>query len=44
MRQKLKSRTIVELPILVNFFMGRNVGLQYEDSVCLLTAARDLVS
>ncbi|KAK0473257.1 hypothetical protein IW261DRAFT_1505179 [Armillaria novae-zelandiae] len=42
MRQKLKSRAIVELPLLVNYFMGRNIGLQYEDSLETARAVIDL--
>lgn len=37
LRKKLKSRTIIGLPTLVHLFMGRNVGLDYENSV----SARD---
>ncbi|KAF8740638.1 hypothetical protein AX14_007779 [Amanita brunnescens Koide BX004] len=33
LRKKLKSRTIIGLPTLVHLFMGRNVGLDYENSV-----------
>ncbi|KAG7450228.1 uncharacterized protein BT62DRAFT_927543 [Guyanagaster necrorhizus] len=42
LRQKLKSRTIVQLALLVNFFMGRNIGLQYEDSLETARAVIDL--
>ncbi|KAF8350218.1 hypothetical protein F5887DRAFT_944324, partial [Amanita rubescens] len=41
-RKKLKSRTIVELPTLVHLFMGRSVGLDYENSLELARAALDL--
>ncbi|KAF8898396.1 hypothetical protein BD779DRAFT_1483689 [Infundibulicybe gibba] len=42
MRKKLKSRTVVELPALVQVFMGRNVRLGYEDSLETARAALDL--
>lgn len=33
LRNKLKSRYIIDLPTLVQLFMGRNMGMGYEDSV-----------
>ncbi|KAF8640406.1 hypothetical protein AX17_000073 [Amanita inopinata Kibby_2008] len=42
LRKKLKSRTIIGLPTLVHLFMGRNVGLDYENSVELARASLDL--
>ncbi|PFH49214.1 hypothetical protein AMATHDRAFT_148109, partial [Amanita thiersii Skay4041] len=42
LRKKLKSRTMVGLPTLVRLFMGRNVGLDYENSLELARASLDL--
>ncbi|KIL71012.1 hypothetical protein M378DRAFT_116496 [Amanita muscaria Koide BX008] len=42
LRKKLKSRSIIGLPTLVHLFMGRNVGLDYENSVELVRAGLDL--
>lgn len=42
LRKKLKSRAIIELPTLVHLFMGRNVGLDCENSLELARAALDL--
>ncbi len=33
LRERLKQRSIVDLSTLMHYFMGRNVGLHYEDSV-----------
>ncbi|CAA7258802.1 unnamed protein product [Cyclocybe aegerita] len=42
LRKRLKSEYAVELPVLVKVFMGRNVGLGFEDPVELSRAAMDL--
>jgi hypothetical protein len=36
MRKRLDSRVVVELSTLVETFMARNMGFQYEDSVSSL--------
>ncbi|GLB36423.1 putative exonuclease [Lyophyllum shimeji] len=42
LRKKLKSRSVVSLPTLVHLYMGRNVGMEYEDSLELSRASMDL--
>ena len=37
LRKKLRNRSVVDLPVLVYVFMGRN-SLDYEDSVRLATS------
>ncbi|KAJ7597615.1 hypothetical protein C8J56DRAFT_771385, partial [Mycena floridula] len=41
-RKKLKARQILSLSTLVHFFMGRKIGLDYEDSTELTRASMDL--
>lgn len=36
LRKKLKSRSILSLSTLVYLFMGRNLGLDYENSVSFI--------
>lgn len=36
LRKRLKSRCLVSLPTLVSIFMGREVGLDYENPVRLV--------
>ncbi|KAF8203241.1 hypothetical protein BJ912DRAFT_1019004 [Pholiota molesta] len=42
MRKRLDSRVVVELSTLVETFMARNMGFQYEDSLEFSRAAMDL--
>ncbi|KAF8922272.1 hypothetical protein CPB85DRAFT_35856 [Mucidula mucida] len=42
LRERLKQRSIVDLSTLMHYFMGRNVGLHYEDSVEEARATIDL--
>ncbi|KAF8078271.1 hypothetical protein FPV67DRAFT_1403782 [Lyophyllum atratum] len=42
LRKKLKSRCAVSLPTLVHLYMGRTVGMGYEDSLELSRASMDL--
>ncbi|KAF9459449.1 hypothetical protein BDZ94DRAFT_1171645, partial [Collybia nuda] len=42
LRKKLKSRSIIDLPTLVQLFMCREVGMGYEDSLELSRSSLDL--
>ncbi|KAG5652292.1 hypothetical protein H0H81_005552 [Sphagnurus paluster] len=42
LRKRLKSKLLVGLPTLVHIYMGRNIGMEYEDSLELSRASMDL--